>query len=130
LLRNRRPLSSDLARQVLGTYQEYGEVCEHPCMTFSGPVAAPPLKWLAWLLAAVSFASGVTSVYVSLSITAHHLAARWKTEHILPEAPAIVAFLLGAVVVLWLDRYHHWRKYRKTERIGLGIVLAWLCCSG
>ena len=85
-------------------------------------VAAPPRKWLAWLLAAVSFAGGVTSVYVSVSITAHHLPARWKTEHRLPEAPAFVAFLLGTVVVLWLGRYNRWAKYRKTERIGLRIV--------
>jgi len=88
-----------------------------------GDLVAAPRKWLAWLLAAVSFASGVTSVYVSLSITAHHFAARWKTEHNLPEVPAIVAFLLGAVVFIWLERYNHWGKYGKTERIGLGIVL-------
>lgn len=34
-----------------------------------------------------------------------------------------MAFLLGTVVVLWLGRYNRWDKYRKTERIGLGIVL-------
>ena len=92
-------------------------------MMFDGLVAPPPRKWLAWVLAAVSFASGVTSVYVSLSITAHHFASRWKTEHVLPEAPAIVASFLGAGVFFWLRRYHHWDKYRKAERIGLGIAL-------
>jgi hypothetical protein len=86
-------------------------------------VAAPPRKWLAWLLAAVCFAGGVTSVYVSASITEHHLPVRWKTEHYLPEAPAYVAFLLGTVVVLWLGRSNHWEKYGKTERIALGVIL-------
>jgi hypothetical protein len=110
-------LDEKLAKPVMEESME--ELDEHGVPV----IAAPPRKWLAWLLAAVSFASGVTSVYVSASITEHHLAARWKTEHTLPEAPAIVAFLLGTVVVLWLGRYNHWDKYRKTERIGLGIVL-------
>ena len=41
MLRNRRPLSSDLARQVLGTYRMDGAICEHHRMMFDDLLNSP-----------------------------------------------------------------------------------------
>jgi len=67
-------------------------------------VARPVRKWLVYLLTGICLASGIGQMWWSVSIAATQMVGaytRWKTEHTLPESPAIIAVFVSMGVGLW-----------------------------
>jgi hypothetical protein len=68
-------------------------------------VARPVRKWLVYLLTGICLASGIGQMWWSVSIAATQMVGvytRWKTEHTLPESPAIIAVFVSMGVGLWI----------------------------
>ncbi len=68
-------------------------------------VARPVRRWLVYLLTGICLASGIGQMWWTVSIAATQMVGvytRWKTEHTLPESPAIIAVFGSAGVGLWI----------------------------
>jgi len=99
---------------------------ENPVLDEYGiPQAAkPPRKWLAYLLTGICLASGIGQMYWTVLIASTQMVGtytRWKTEHILPESPAIIAVFGSMGVFVWVNKEKD--KYSKTVRRILSTAL-------
>ena len=95
------------------------ELDEHGVPVVSRPVR----KWLVYLLAGICLASGIGQMWWSVSIAATQMVGvytRWKTEHNLPESPAIIAVVGSFGVGLWASKR---AQLSKTEQRVLYAVL-------
>jgi hypothetical protein len=94
-------------------------------------VARPVRRWLVYLLTGICLASGIGQMWWTVSIAATQMVGiytRWKTEHILPESPVIIAFFGSAGVGLWTASKGD--QFSKTERRVLYAALTLAAALG
>jgi hypothetical protein len=92
-------------------------------------VPRPVRKWPVYLLTGICLASGIGQMWWTVSIAATQMVGvytRWKTEHILPESPVVIAFFGSAGVGLWIASKGD--QFSKTERRVLYAAL-WLAAA-
>lgn len=92
--------------------------------------ARPPRKWLGYLLTGICLASGIGQMWWSVSIAATQMVGvytRWKTEHALPESPAIIAVFGSLGVGLWVSKR---AQLSKTEHRVLYAALMLVIALG